>query len=113
MKKSILPLLFVFMLSFLGNKIAAQGTGAKTNLITKNPDGSIRVLESAIVPKNHAYFVYDDAGIQLLFTYKGGVPVKIAKLGKKVTPKQPPKMDCVQINCPPTWGSNVTCWKCK
>ena len=81
--------------------------------MTNNAGGSIRVLESAIVPKNHAYFVYDDAGIQLLITYRGGFPVKLAKLGKKVTPKQPPKMDCVQINCPPTWGSNVTCWKCK
>ena len=107
MKKKILTLTLVLFVSLSGFKLMAQNnTGAKSGAAN-----TIIVKHNAVVPKNNTYYLYDEAGIKLLATFNSGQTVNLFKR-KKVESKDPPKVDCAQIDCPASFGSNVTCWKC-
>ena len=108
MKKKILTLTLVLFVSLSGFKLMAQNNlGAKSGAAN-----SIIVKHNAVVPKNNTYYLYDEAGTKLLATFNSGQTVNLFKR-KKVESKDPPKMNCAQISCPPTFASNVICWKCQ
>ena len=109
MKKKILTLAIALLLMLPGFKLVAQ-----TNLGAKaDATNTIMVKQGAVVPKNQTYYLYDEAGTKLLATFSAGQSVNILQYRKaKVATKDAPKINCAQVNCPPSFGSNVICWKC-
>jgi hypothetical protein len=104
MSKKFISVYAVFCLFFLANKVSAQHARA----IQKVNDTTIMVPNGAIVPKNNTYFIKSSTG-KTIATYKGGQTVSLGSTSaarRKV-------IDCVQIPCPGTFGSDVVCWKCK
>jgi hypothetical protein len=57
-------------------------------------------LDPAVVPRGRTYVQLDAAG-KTIGEFLAGQKTPMA-----VT-------DCVQVNCPPTFGKDVVCWKCK
>jgi hypothetical protein len=134
-KRNIKPTFWIlavfFTVGMFPNNASAQDYGSATrppfiprkpspyNPNPKNPRAeqarpTITVTEGSVVPAQTTYFVYDETGTKLLKTFTHGqrVILHAKKLAKKEAPK-PPELNCVQVNCPASFGANVTCWKCK
>jgi hypothetical protein len=91
---------------------AALGQTARERASMARPR-TITVADGSVVPANTTYFLYDQTGTRLMRTFTHGQRVDFhGKKAKKEAPKPPP-INCVQINCPQSFGANVTCWKCK
>jgi len=113
MKK--LKIVFVGVLLVLGCYAISAALGQSAR--ARTPIAERRVItvgDGSVVPAQTTYFVYDETGTKLLKTFSHGqrVVLQAKKKAKKEAPKPPP-INCVQINCPESFGANATCWKCK
>ncbi|MBD0333123.1 MAG: hypothetical protein ICV66_10740 [Chitinophagaceae bacterium] len=112
-KISVFITLFLCLAVYSVSAQSKINARASTN-ISKTTRPTITVLENTIVPEKNIFYLYDEAGTTLLQTFSSGQRVFLSWLKKnKKEAKDPPKIDCVQINCPEKFGSNVDCWKCK
>ena len=115
MKRPVINMLLIVCFLIAGKHGQAQGNiTAKSTVIITNNDASITVPENALVPAKNVFYFYDATMTKLLATFREGQPVHVTQYKKaKKESKDPPKIDCVQINCPGSFGANATCWKCK
>ena len=88
------------LLAFLLAAVLAHAGSGRTDA-TRQPEkkAAVAKLDPTRVPSGKTYALLDDDG-RVLRKFKAGTRTSMT-------------IDCVQIDCPGTFGKGIVCWKCK